>query len=204
MMEDYKNFECLLIDLDGVINITEKNGIYLWKETREKDLGIPNEVIDEFFINSWKPIVLGQISMEEQLSNHLKKYNLENRTQDIIQYFIEKNTNIDNKILSILQNTNLPLYLASDLNKERLYFYWDELNLKDLFDDKFISCEMGVKKSKKEFFERVIEKTNITPEKILFIDDDEKNTITAKECGLQSHYYQSYDDTYNLIFKDLV
>jgi len=202
-MNKYKHFDCLLIDLDGVINITEKNGNYLWKETREEDLGIPNEIIDEFFINYWKPVVLGEISMKQQLSNHLMKYNLENRTQDIIEYFIDKNTIIDERILSILQETDLPIYLASDLNKERLDFYWDELNLKNLFDDKFISCEMGVKKSKKEFFEQVIEVIDIKPEKILFIDDDEKNTIIAKECGLQSHYYQSYDDAYNQIFKDL-
>jgi len=203
-MNNSKNIECLLIDLDGVINITEKDGKYIWKETREKDLGIKGEIIDEFFINSWKPVVLGQISMEKQLSNHLKQYNLENRTSDIIQYFIEKNSNIDNKIFTFLQKIKLPLYLASDLNQERLDYYWNELKLKNLFKGKFISCELGVKKSKKEFFEKVVETTNIKPEKILFIDDDKKNTITAKECGLKAHFYKSYDNADNLIFKDLI
>lgn len=54
------------------------------------------------------------------------------------------------------------------------------------FDKAYLSFELGMRKPDKEIYQYVQNNLKIPPEKILFIDDLEKNTEVAKSCGWQT------------------
>ena len=78
------------------------------------------------------------------------------------------------------------LVLLSDHVKE-----WIEDIIKvnknlDLFDEKFYSYQIGKTKKAVETFYYVLERLNTDANKVLFIDDSEKNIEVAKSIGMDS------------------
>ena len=203
-MINLTNIKAILLDLDGVLNITENDAEYIWQKTREKDLGISHDILNAFWKTKWKPVVLGNKDFKTELFVYLEKHNLEHKTTTVIDYFIEKNTNIDDRVLNIIKNIDLPIYMASDLDKSRLDHYWNKLNFKDVFAGKFISSEMGVKKSKAEFFEKAQKEIGLPAGDVLFIDDDPKNVEEAEKLGIRGYSYKNFENTYNDIFNHLM
>jgi HAD superfamily hydrolase (TIGR01509 family) len=61
------------------------------------------------------------------------------------------------------------------------------------FDYLFFSNEMGVKKPDKEAFIPVLEKINHSPEKCIFIDDNQRNLDTAEKLGIKTVLFKNYD-----------
>jgi epoxide hydrolase-like predicted phosphatase len=61
----------------------------------------------------------------------------------------------------------------------------------DGFDPLVLSCEEGIAKPDTEIYERAIEKLNLPPHEILFIDDQPKFLEPARKLGMQTVHAQS-------------
>ncbi len=57
----------------------------------------------------------------------------------------------------------------------------EELTVKENI---FVSYELGLLKPDKEIYERVIERLNVEPSEVIFVDDKEKNVLAARSVGL--------------------
>ena len=73
-----------------------------------------------------------------------------------------------------------------------------DVMFKGLFRDHFVTCEIGFKKSEPAFFEEIIrrlqvEMPSLTPDEIVFFDDDQPKVDTALSVGINAHLYQSID-----------
>ncbi len=98
----------------------------------------------------------------------------------------------------LLSNTNNIHIIASNMylkDKHQIE------NLDELFNQVFLSYQMGLWKPDTEIYKVVSEKINILPENILFLDDNLKNIESAAKFGWQTilveptsditHYCQS-------------
>lgn len=56
--------------------------------------------------------------------------------------------------------------------------------LKEMFDYLFFSCEMGMRKPEPEIYTTALDKMNVKPENVIFIDDMKRNVDAAKENGI--------------------
>jgi glucose-1-phosphatase len=56
----------------------------------------------------------------------------------------------------------------------------------DLIPTRFLSYELGLVKPDREIFDRVLVKTSLEPERILFLDDNQVNVDSAVSAGLQA------------------
>ena len=74
-------------------------------------------------------------------------------------------------------------------------------NFLHIFDYKFISYDVGYTKEDDEIFEIVIDKCDVSPEKILFVDDREKILDNAKRFNFQSYKFESVDNTVKDLFE---
>ena len=61
----------------------------------------------------------------------------------------------------------------------------------DIFDRKYFSYDVGMKKPNREFFEHVLKENNLKAEECVFIDDAPKNVDAANEIGMKGILYLS-------------
>lgn len=87
--------------------------------------------------------------------------------------------------------------LLSNSSGPHLRSVLSEKGILNLFDELFISGEIGHAKPDPEIFIFALEKLSITPEQSVFIDDQEVNTKTAEELGMRAIVYKNFID-----FKD--
>lgn len=61
-----------------------------------------------------------------------------------------------------------------------------ELGVGELFDDKFLSFEMGLRKPEAEIYAAVIAALGVAPDEIFFFDDVEGNVAAARAAGMNA------------------
>lgn len=94
------------------------------------------------------------------------------KDNDLFKKIKEKNNNI-----KIIIATNHISYVKEYINK-----YLDIDNL----DDSIISAEINRIKPNKDFYQYILDKYNIEPNELLFLDDNIDNVNGAKELGINT------------------
>lgn len=79
-----------------------------------------------------------------------------------------------------------------------------DVMFKDLFDDYFISSELGVTKDNPKFFDIVIQSLQqriggLEPQDIIFFDDTLSKVETAKSCGIDARFFQSIEQVREML-----
>lgn len=64
--------------------------------------------------------------------------------------------------------------------------HWTEFGIADLFEERFLSHEMGLVKPDRAAFEYVVEALECPAERILFLDDNQINVDGARAAGLRA------------------
>lgn len=87
------------------------------------------------------------------------------------------------------------VYLLSNTNaihwnyaSEQMFNYRG-FQVKDFFEDIFLSFEMHKSKPNKDIYEQMMKDANILPEETCFIDDSEANCQAARALGIKAHHY---------------
>ncbi len=84
------------------------------------------------------------------------------------------------------------IFLLSNTNELHIDYVRKQMGLtkfntfRDAFEAFYLSYEMGMRKPDEEIFEFVGEQMGLRPEKTLFIDDTEENTLAAARLGWQT------------------
>lgn len=88
---------------------------------------------------------------------------------------------------------NYPVYLLSNTNNIHIKASNDYLrkahninHLDQLFDQLFLSYEMGMWKPDAEIYHYVLKKLKLQPHEVLFLDDNQKNIESANAIGIQT------------------
>lgn len=85
---------------------------------------------------------------------------------------------------AILSNTN-EIHWQKSVND---FFTIDGYKVEDYFDEIFLSFEMGVVKPDRRIFEAVMQRCDVTPQDIFFIDDSQRNCEGARQCGITAFH----------------
>lgn len=96
------------------------------------------------------------------------------------------------------------LLLLSNTNE--LHIKWIEVNVahyfefKNCFDGFYLSHEIGMRKPNSEVYDFILQKHQLQPEEVLFIDDTKENTDAAKKLGIKTwHLIPGKEDITDLI-----
>ncbi len=68
-------------------------------------------------------------------------------------------------------------------------------HIEEYFDEIFISEEIGFAKPDKAFYWYALEKIQAKPEECIFVDDQLKNLVPAKEIGIKTVYFKRREDS---------
>ena len=200
-MED-KKIKILLLDVGGVlIKLNWKNFF--------KTLGIP-EVLNGVDVRKWfdrdskhKLLEKGVVDFSEFLEDFKSQFSLNCSHNDFEKAWNSILEGTHEGLDSLLGEAKrkVPLKVLSNTNKVHfdLYSKWPPFKN---FDHFFLSFDLGLRKPEKEIYQRVLEKTKVLPENILFIDDMEANLKEAQSLGLQTEFcLNSTIDLKNILIK---
>ena len=142
---------------------------HAWIEFEKGNIPTEEVFFERFFGDSFHPD--GKIMKETFFENY--KY------LDGIPELLEK-----------IKQRGVPCHVLSN------YPIWFEsLNARvglDQYVEKiFVSYQIGIRKPDIGIYEHVIQKLNVQPQKILFVDDRLENCTAAGSIGMQYHHFQS-------------
>ena len=204
-MERIKQFETIIFDLGGVlldIDYQATTNAFLnlgvtdfelhYNQLQQESLFDSfekGEISGQHFINKLMDIVPKGVTPNQivsawnaMLGNFpLKKIELLERVSKTQQTFLLSNTN----------EIHMPIVYRNWNNVSNLSF-------NELFNQVYLSFEIGERKPDVETFQWVIQQNKLNPEKTLFIDDSPQHIEGAKKAGLNTHFYQSEEEFYAL------
>lgn len=93
---------------------------------------------------------------------------------------------IDDNVIHLIKELRkkYKVVLLSNASGEFLHKVLKKVNVDELFDCIIISSEVGIVKPSKEIFEMILNEMKIEASKSIFIDDNIKNVIGAKNVGI--------------------
>lgn len=65
----------------------------------------------------------------------------------------------------------------------------EQLGYRQLFDQEFYSCRLGVAKPDTAYFQMLLARLERVPEAVLFLDDNEANVASARAVGLHAEHF---------------
>lgn len=92
--------------------------------------------------------------------------------------------------LLLLSNSN-PLHIGVSTKQELAR---QGYRLEDIFDQCFISYEMGLTKPHPDIFEQLLKDAGLSAQECLFLDDGPKNIDTAKSMGFHTYLVEQGED----------
>jgi HAD superfamily hydrolase (TIGR01509 family) len=79
--------------------------------------------------------------------------------------------------------------LATNQQNLRGGYMRSSLGFEKIFDEQFYSFELGFAKPEAGYFQAIMDRIQMTPDRILFIDDHEGNVAGAREIGIHSELF---------------
>ena len=103
---------------------------------------------------------------------------------------------VDEKVISLLPilKQKYKLYLISNTNSIHKKYGFEHYDFLKLFDQLFLSHEVGFIKPEKEIYREVEKASGFPPEEHIFIDDILEYVTAAKELGWDGIQFLGYDD----------
>jgi len=103
----------------------------------------------------------------------------------------KRNKKLNLEIVEIIKNIrkNFKVICLTDTNHIHFEAH-QEQGILDLFDEKFGSHQIGIRKKDPKVFEIILKKLNVDPKEVLFIDDNLKNIENAKSLGIKVIHFK--------------
>jgi putative hydrolase of the HAD superfamily len=181
----------ILLDADGVV-LRGRHKYFSQRFSEEK--GVSLDLILPFFKGDFLKAQIGEMDIKTILPGYLNAWGWEGDVDSFLKYWFSGESEIDSEMLDQLrylkEKSGVHLYLATDQEKHRASYLWNDLGLKNDFDGSFFSCDLGVRKSNGEFFNKIFDALIIKAgDEIYFWDDDEKNVEVARGMGIEAEVF---------------
>lgn len=190
----------ILLDADGVI--IKPHGQYSTVYAQENNLSL--EAINVFFKEKFPACKAGLADLKIELEPYLAKWNPGETVDNYLATWFAYEMHIDEQVVAVmraLKAQGIKLYLATDQEKYRAEYIANIPDIKTLFDDLFISYQLGVSKESPVFFEKVTHELRAVPDEIAFFDDEPENIQSAKNTGIHSFLFTHFSDLKNQLQK---
>jgi HAD superfamily hydrolase (TIGR01509 family) len=89
----------------------------------------------------------------------------------------------------VVRDLGLHCGLATNQQNLRGSYMRSSLGFDQIFDEQFYSFELGFAKPEAGYFKAIMNRIDVAPDRVLFIDDHEGNVAGASEIGIHSELF---------------
>lgn len=89
------------------------------------------------------------------------------------------------RIIKNLKNNGYCVYALSNTSKPHLEIM-KKMSWIKLFDGFYVSCNLGSVKPQQLTYKKVCKSIGVKPNNVVYVDDDPKNILSAKLCGISN------------------
>ena len=174
---------------------------YRWFEMLTRDYGLEAKRIGgEMFDNEiWvQGLDGGKLSLEEAIHQYELKYPDD---VDVMGWFLRngeqmavKRPEVWDKVAA-LKEKGYKIYLLSNYSEELFHVHTKGAKFLNVLDGGVVSYQVHALKPDRKIYETLCERFDITPENAVFLDDNAKNTETAREFGLHAITVENKEQT---------
>lgn len=189
-------------DVDGVLVRGMTDGSYDWQEALARDFGVSLDEVAAFFRDDWDACILGEADLCDVLPPYLERWNYGGTAEDFLAFWFANDSNLDHDLINEIGGlgSQCRLVLATNQDRHRAAYLWNELGLNQRFERMFASSAMGTRKPEMQFWQMIADEMGEAAEPdVLLIDDSVKNVDAAREFGWQAIHYTDRADLNDLI-----
>ncbi len=183
--------DTLLFDADGVVQRARTS----WRDGFAPLLaGSGERALDQFTaaIEEAESECLESLDFAERLTDVLKKWRLEGSLEEVLKVLNGIVVYPDViELVRALRQSGVSCHLASNQQSLRAEHMSAVLNYREIFEQEFYSCHLGIAKPKPEFFEEITIRLGQPAASILFVDDRMENVLAARKVGLRAEVYDA-------------
>ena len=96
----------------------------------------------------------------------------------------------------------VPLALLSNTSPQHWATVSSQTGIFESFSKLFLSFEIGLMKPEAEIFEHVLAALGVAPERVLFLDDSERNVQAARALGIDAKLVRGFSDVRDRLASD--
>ena len=125
----------------------------------------------------------------------LQQFEINTTIEDVIDrhFWIEVRPPMLDAVRAV-RDLGLRCGLATNQQNLRGTYMRTSLGFEKIFDEQFYSFELGFAKPEAGYFQKIMDRINVAPDRVLFIDDHEGNVAGAREIGIHSELFPSDGD----------
>ncbi len=198
--------DTIIFDLGGVIlDISPAE-----TESRFEKLGIA--VTRELFhvtpeMNPFTMLEKGEIDEHEFYSGVRKTYNRELTDEQIFHAWDGMLLGWTPERIDLIRRlrSHFRILLLSNTNRVHYESYTNSFRkefgfaFEELFDELYVSHEMGCRKPHRDIYEKLIAESGIVPDRAIFIDDTLINVNSARESGIRAYHLTGGEDIRDIL-----
>ena len=184
----------IVFDLGGVI--IEPGFLAPILEKLSVSVGKTPFDLHEFIRAKWNEWKIGKINEEQFFGAFLDKakisLDLLEEAKKVFYDFYSANLPVIKLIRRLKKNYKIAL--LSNISKAWFELEKKRFNLNELFDFIVTSFEEKIAKPHKRIYEALINKSGFKSQEIVFIDDRKKNLEAAKQFGMKTILFKSFEE----------
>ena len=173
--------KAVLFDCDGVLCPPMR-----FADLLESKYQITREMTAEFFRSAFLPALMGKADVLSLLPPYLTKWNWRDSPERFLDIWLTSEHEVRPDVITMINELREVGYfvgVATNQESRRAKYLRDSMGFENLFDQCFISSELGHMKPQPEYFNAVATHIDAAPQRIIFIDDQQNYLDAAVACG---------------------
>ena len=174
--------KAIIFDIGGVIATNIFGGLSAFFSKR---YNVAPEVFRRAWKKQWHEWEVNSISCDEYWEGVLKELKIEEDSGVIMENAYEQ-LELNEKVMQLVRLlvNKYRLAIISNNTCEWGNYAIEMFGLEEFFDPIILSCDVGCVKPDKEIYKLTLEKLGVLPGECIFVDDKERNTLVAKDMGI--------------------
>lgn len=180
-------------DFDGVLNQNICDGVFLWAQHFEQDLGQSLDVFtNHVFRNDFDRIITGQEDLLDRVAEWVEMVGFAPGADAVLDYWFHKDALPDPDVLDVLDaisRQGVRQVIATNNETRRVTFIERDMGFLDRVDCVFSSGRIGFRKPHFGFYKHVTDALNIAPDQMLLVDDYRASVDAARKAGWRAYFF---------------
>ncbi len=186
--------KAIVFDLGGVV-FKSDGWSYETRERLAQELKIDSKTLQDFWFERKDKMITGKMSEADYLKEFLSVSQIP-LPVDKFKDLIRSQNSIDEKMVNILIQLKKKYALSALTNdvKEWIDYRIKTFNLDAYFNFILSSSDVGLAKPNIKIYEHLIEKLDLEPESVVYIDNREENLQPAANLGMKTFHFTTTED----------